>query len=89
MRGVRLLPHEEEMLAKGLLQDVTHAHANAVWLRAKSAVVAEGQGRSLAYRPMGDKECAHLLQHGTLPASQLAQNALSLSVGRQCPPGAS
>eukprot|EP00908_Phaeocystis_cordata_P005943 Transcript_16486.p1 GENE.Transcript_16486~~Transcript_16486.p1 ORF type:complete len:239 (-),score=65.16 Transcript_16486:25-711(-) len=82
VRGVRLLPHEEEMLAKGLLQDVTHAHANAVWLRAKSAVVAEGQGRSLVYRPMGDKECAHLLQHGTLPASQPYQTIVRGESGR-------
>jgi len=38
IKGVRLLPHERELVERGLLTDVTHEGATAVWLHAESTL---------------------------------------------------
>ena len=83
VQGAKLLAHEQALLASGRLSDVTHAHASARWLSAGSTVEADlGTDRTLVYRPMGDREYAHLLAHGQLPDTQPYQTIVEGAGGR-------
>jgi len=78
---VKFLPHEVELLADGQLQDVTHQGASCKWLRAKSSDVTESH--TLVYRPVGDLECACLVQNGLLPSTQPYQAIIEGAEGRE------
>jgi hypothetical protein len=54
MSRIKLLPHERDLLSKGLLANETHKGATSVWLSAKSS--GSQPSIKLLYRPMGDKE---------------------------------
>jgi len=85
VKGLKLLSHEQELLDTGELCDITHIRASSIWLSALSADerVQGLEERCLVYRPMGDKECSFLLQHGTLPSSQPYQTIVRGDEGRR------
>jgi hypothetical protein len=80
-KGVKLLPHEKQLVASGLLADITHSGASAIWLSAPSARLDDDL-RKLVYRPMGDIECAFLLGNGILPGTQPYQTIVEGEEGR-------
>ena len=49
-----LLPHESDLLEKGLLQNITHKNSTSIWLEALSC--PPSKGLTNVYRPMGDVE---------------------------------
>ena len=77
-----MLPHEEALFARGLLQDVTHARSSAVWLSAESRVLPESSVFTVVYRPMGDEECRRLRADGVLPTTQPYQTIVEGPTGR-------
>jgi len=79
--GVKLLPHEQELLEKRELKDITHPGASAIWLHAESFSL-EDERLVLVYRPMGDEECRHLLTRGALPDTHPYQTIVVGHVGR-------
>lgn len=81
VKGLKLLPHEQELVEQGELADVTHDGSSAIWLSAESAELRD-ESLALVYRPMGDAECAHLLAHGVLPDSQPYQTIVEGAGGR-------
>ena len=81
--GVKLLPHERDLLASGELRDVTHRGASAVWLDRESTTLPLDAAQMAVYRPMGDEEVAHLLAHGVLPPTQPYQTIVEGVAGRQ------
>ena len=82
VKGAKLLAHEQALLSSGNLSDVTHANASALWLSAGSTESDLGADRTLVYRPMGDREYAHLLTHGELPDTQPYQTIVEGATGR-------
>jgi len=80
VKGVKLLPHEQQLADSGDLQDVTHPSASAIWLNAPSSELDDGS--TLVYRPMGDLEYAHLAEYRTLPATQPYQTIVAGEEGR-------
>ena len=95
VKGVKLLPHEQELVKHGLLTDVTHEGATAMWLRAESTQLDDGpmpdvsdHGSSppvpltAVYRPMNDEELSHLLMHGVLPTNRPYQTIVRGEEGR-------
>lgn len=83
VKGAKLLAHEQALKASGSLIDVTHANSSAVWLSADSTQESQlGADRTLVYRPMGDREYAHLLTHGELPDTQPYQTIVEGAGGR-------
>jgi hypothetical protein len=85
VKGLKLLAHEQALLDAGELRDITHIGASSIWLSAPSADqhVHGLEERCLVYRPMGDRECIFLLQHGTLPNSQPYQTIVRGDEGRR------
>ena len=78
-----LLAHERALLASGDLVNVTHEGSSSVWLHAESTPAsALADGMTLVYRPMGDAEVLHLLEHGGLPDSQPYQAIIEGAGGR-------
>ena len=78
-----LLAHERTLLASGDLVNVTHEGSSSVWLHAESTPAsALADGMTLVYRPMGDAEVLHLLEHGGLPDSQTYQAIIEGAGGR-------
>ncbi|GIQ85060.1 hypothetical protein KIPB_006672 [Kipferlia bialata] len=113
-----LLPHEEYLVSKGALTDVSHAKSSAVHLSTPSLCLDEGpikvalptalplgdrdkdtrggykgyqpelyltvsaETHALLYRPVGDLELLHLLEHGTLPDTQPYQAVIEGEAGR-------
>lgn len=75
-----LLPHEAALLADGKLVNVTHAKASSIVLLAPCSPVA--LGRTLLYRPVGDAELKHLVEHGVLPSTQPYQAVVRGHGGR-------
>lgn len=95
VKGVKLLPHERKLVEQGLLTDVTHEGATAIWLRADSTNLQESKHRdasagsfcetppmAVVYRPMGDLELGHLLRYGVLPSTQPYQTIVRGETGR-------
>ena len=78
---VRLLPHEEALLASGALKDVTHDKASSKWLYAPTGQAVAG--RVLCYRHMGDVEAQFLLHCGVLPETQPYQTLTRGEEGRR------
>jgi hypothetical protein len=76
----KLLPHEQERLEKGDLQNITHHGASSIWLEAPSTVPK--QGFTNVYRPMGDLEVLYLVENNFLPDTQPYQAIIEGSVGR-------
>lgn len=85
VKGVKLLPHEHELVKAGQLRDVTHAGSSAVWLSGESTTLPDrdGAAQTTVYRPMGDPEFAHLRAQGTLPATQPYQTIVEGAAGRE------
>jgi len=81
VKGVKLLAHEEALVAAGELHDVTHSGSSAIWLSAESSLPVS-DAVSAVYRPMGDAEYNHLLIHGELPATQPYQTIVRGEEGR-------
>lgn len=81
VKGVKLLPHEQQLLDVGLLRDITHVGSSSIWLSAESTTPAD-ESLTVVYRPMGDEECNHLLCHGTLPDTQPYQTIVEGIEGR-------
>ena len=77
----KLAPHERDLLARGLLKNVTHAKASSIWLEAPSGVPPEGH--TVVYRPMGDAEVLHLVKNNQLPETQPYQAIIEGEVGRE------
>lgn len=76
----KVLPHEERLIDRGELKDVTHPNASSRWLHAPSKSTLEG--RTLCYRHMGDREFGYLLQNNTLPDTQPYQTLAKGIEGR-------
>lgn len=68
-KKIRLLPHEVELVKSGSLQNITHANASSIWLRAHSLSYVP-ENHELCYRHMGDTEFFHLLSTNQLPDTQ-------------------
>lgn len=75
-----LLPHEQNLLEKGELQNVTHKGSSSLWLEAPSSTPPDG--KTLVYRPMGDLEVKYLLDNNQLPDTQPYQAIIAGYVGR-------
>ena len=80
-RKTKLLPHETELVALGLLADITHDNASSRWLYGPSA--DRKAGRSLCYRHMGDTEFQYLLRNKQLPDTQPYQTLTREEEGRR------
>ncbi len=81
-KGIKvLLPHERDLLARGELINKTHQGASSVWLESVSSTPP--QGYTNVYRPMGDAEVSHLVEHNQLPDTQPYQAIIEGEVGRQ------
>lgn len=78
---IKLLPHEQELLANGALRDVTHTGASSIWLEAGSTMPA--LGKTTVYRPMGDEEICYLVKHNQLPDTQPYQAIIEGPAGRE------
>ena len=63
------------------LQNVTHPGSTSTWLLAPSG--HENEEFVLVYRPMGDLEILHLVQHGQLPSTQPYQAIMEGEAGRE------
>lgn len=83
VKGIKLLPHEQALVEMQRLRDVTHAGSTAVWLSGESTPLTEQTVHSAVYRPMGDREFAHLFAHGALPATQPYQTIVEGPAGRR------
>lgn len=81
VKGLKLLPHELELVEAGELEDITHAGASAIWLSTGNATITN-ELFTTVYRPMGDLECGHLLQQGVLPDTQPYQTIVEGDGGR-------
>lgn len=81
VKGLKLLSHELVLVQTGKLVDVTHDGSSSIWLSAKSARPTDGSYTQV-YRPMGDEECGHLLEHGVLPDTQPYQTIVEGEGGR-------
>ncbi|KAL6065520.1 Peptidylprolyl isomerase [Balamuthia mandrillaris] len=79
----QLLPHERDLLESGHLRNVTHRGASSIWLEAPSSPMPPKPGHTLVYRPMGDAEVLHLVQHNRLPDTQPYQAIIEGPVGRE------
>lgn len=78
---IKLLDHEKQLLEKGLLQNITHQNANAIYLYAKSSIpVSEFVN---VYRVMGDIELQYLLNTNKLPNTQPYQAIVEGDIGRK------
>eukprot|EP00286_Rhodomonas_abbreviata_P019925 CAMPEP_0181292282 /NCGR_PEP_ID=MMETSP1101-20121128/2422_1 /TAXON_ID=46948 /ORGANISM="Rhodomonas abbreviata, Strain Caron Lab Isolate" /LENGTH=184 /DNA_ID=CAMNT_0023396739 /DNA_START=140 /DNA_END=694 /DNA_ORIENTATION=+ len=82
IKGVKLLPHEAELVASGDLANVTHRGASSIWLSANNSDLAKRPEMTRVYRPMGDLECRHLLASGVLPNTQPYQTIVEGDEGR-------
>ena len=76
----RLLPHELALYNSGELQNITHHGSSSIWLEAPSSSTQDGQTN--VYRPMGDTEVTHLVEHGELPDTQPYQAIIEGENGR-------
>lgn len=81
VKGVKLLPHEQELVGSRQLEDITHAGASSIWLSARSTTLL-GDTLTLVYRPVGDVEYAYLLNFGILPDTQPYQTIVEGDEGR-------
>lgn len=81
VKGLKLLPHERELIEAGELVDVTHDGSSSIWLFAESTPATD-EMLTTVYRPMGDIEFAHLLAHGVLPDTQPYQTIVEGIGGR-------
>eukprot|EP00746_Dinoflagellata_sp_MGD_P166139 gnl/MRDRNA2_/MRDRNA2_95843_c0_seq1.p1 gnl/MRDRNA2_/MRDRNA2_95843_c0~~gnl/MRDRNA2_/MRDRNA2_95843_c0_seq1.p1 ORF type:complete len:563 (+),score=116.60 gnl/MRDRNA2_/MRDRNA2_95843_c0_seq1:71-1759(+) len=82
VKGLRLLPHELELVETGRMIDITHNGSSSIWLSAESTHLTQST-LSAVYRPMGDIEFAHLLAHGVLPNTQPYQTIVEGDGGRR------
>lgn len=87
VKGVKLLPHELALVECGALEDVTHQGSSSIWLTRTSTglpIVGQegGEEMTVVYRPMGDSECLHLLEHKQLPDTQPYQTIVEGANGR-------
>ena len=76
----RLLPHERILYESGELLNITHHGSSSIWLESVSSVPTADQ--TLVYRPMGDAEVRHLVEHGELPDTQPYQAIIEGENGR-------
>lgn len=81
VKGLKLLPHELELVESGQLVDITHPDSSAIWLSTESSL-RQDDSISLVYRPMGDIECHHLLTYAALPDTQPYQTIVEGEEGR-------
>jgi hypothetical protein len=81
LRKGKLRPHERYLVAKGLLVNTTHPKASSIWLDAPSGVPSSSH--TMVYRPMGDAEILHLVQHNRLPETQPYQAIIEDAIGRE------
>jgi hypothetical protein len=78
---VKLLDHEKRLLEQGLLTNITHQNANAIWLYAPSSIPRDGYVN--VYRVMGDIELLFLLNNNFLPNTQPYQAIVEGETGRK------